>query len=94
MVKPNELEFETIVGKPKNNKDMIQKGRELKDSLNLNALLLTLGKNGMILFDKKTVITFPTSQRKYMMLQVPEIQLSLYSQLLCHQTKLSKNHVS
>ena len=64
LVKPNELEFETIVGKPKNNKDMIQKGKELKDSLNLNALLLTLGKNGMILFDKKTVITFPTSQKE------------------------------
>ncbi len=64
LVKPNELEFETIVGKPKNNKDMIQKGRELKDSLNLNALLLTLGKNGMMLFDKKTVITFPTSQKE------------------------------
>ena len=27
-----------------------------------------------------------------MMLRVPEIQLSLCSQLLCHQTKLSKNH--
>ena len=94
LVKPNELEFETIVGKLKNNKDMIQKGRELKDSLNLNALLLTLGKNGMILFDKKTVITFPLLKRKYMMLRVPEIQLSLCSQLLCHQTKLSKNHVS
>ena len=64
LVKPNELEFETIVGKPKNNKDMIQKGKELKDSLNLNALLLTLGKNGMMLFDKKTVITFPTSQKE------------------------------
>ena len=64
LVKPNELEFETIVGKPKNKNDMIKKGKELKDSLNLDALLLTLGKNGMVLFDKKSVITFATSQKE------------------------------
>jgi len=64
LVKPNELEFETIVGKPKNKTDMIRKGKELKDSLNLDALLLTLGKNGMVLFDKKSVITFATSQKE------------------------------
>ena len=38
LVKPNEYEFETIVGKPKNMKDMIRKGKELKKSLNINAL--------------------------------------------------------
>ena len=64
LVKPNELEFETIVGKPKNKSDMIKKGKELKNSLNLDALLLTLGKNGMVLFDKKSVITFATSQKE------------------------------
>ena len=64
LVKPNELEFETIVGKSKNKTDMIRKGKELKDSLNLDALLLTLGKNGMVLFDKKSVITFATSQKE------------------------------
>ena len=53
LIKPNELEFETIVGKPKNKQDMIKKGKELKESLNLDALLLTLGKNGMMLFHKK-----------------------------------------
>ncbi len=64
LVKPNELEFATIVGKPKNKADMIKKGKELKDSLNLDALLLTLGKNGMVLFDKKSVTTFATSQKE------------------------------
>tara|TARA_Y100001954_G_C15571406_1_gene483676 strand:+ start:29 stop:592 length:564 start_codon:yes stop_codon:yes gene_type:complete len=64
LVKPNELEFETIVGKPKNKNDMIKKGKELKDSLNLDALLLTLGKNGMVLFGKKSVISFATSQKE------------------------------
>ena len=60
----NEHEFATIVGKPKNKKDMINKGKELKKSLDLTALLLTLGKSGMILFDKDSVITFPTSQKE------------------------------
>ena len=64
LVKPNEHEFATIVGKPKNKKDMINKGKELKKSLDLTALLLTLGKSGMILFDKNSVITFPTSQKE------------------------------
>ena len=64
LVKPNELEFETIVGKPKNKNDMMKKGKQLKESLNLDALLLTLGKNGMVLFDKKSVITFATSQKE------------------------------
>ena len=31
LVKPNEHEFATIVGKPKNKKDMINKGKELKN---------------------------------------------------------------
>ena len=43
---------------------MIRKGKELKKSLNINALLLTLGKSGMMLFDKNNVITFPTSQKE------------------------------
>ncbi len=64
LVKPNEHEFATIVGNPKNKKDMISKGKNLKDSLKLSALLLTLGKNGMILFDENSVITFPTSQKE------------------------------
>jgi D-beta-D-heptose 7-phosphate kinase/D-beta-D-heptose 1-phosphate adenosyltransferase len=63
MVKPNELEFSMIVGKIKNKKDMIAKGKKLKKDLQLDALLLTLGKNGMVLFSKDSVLTFPTSQK-------------------------------
>ena len=43
---------------------MIAKGKKLKKELNLNALLLTLGKNGMLLFEKESVISFPTSQKE------------------------------
>jgi D-beta-D-heptose 7-phosphate kinase/D-beta-D-heptose 1-phosphate adenosyltransferase len=63
MVKPNELEFSMIMGKIKNKKDMIAKGKKLKKDLQLDTLLLTLGKNGMVLFSKDSVLTFPTSQK-------------------------------
>ena len=63
MVKPNELEFSMIMGKINNKKDMIAKGKQLKKDLQLDALLLTLGKNGMVLFSKDSVLTFPTSQK-------------------------------
>ncbi len=63
LVKPNELEFSVIVGQTKNKNQMIEKGKKLKKDLNINSLLLTLGKNGMILFEKNSVISFPTSQK-------------------------------
>ncbi len=63
MIKPNELEFSVIMGKIKNKRDMITKGKILKKDLQLDTLLLTLGKNGMVLFSKDSVLTFPTSQK-------------------------------
>ncbi len=63
MIKPNELEFSVIMGKIKNKRDMITKGKILKKDLQLDSLLLTLGKNGMVLFSKDSVLTFPTSQK-------------------------------
>ena len=63
LVKPNELEFSVIVGQTKNKNQMIEKGKKLKKDLNINSLLLTLGKNGMLLFEKNSVISFPTSQK-------------------------------
>ena len=63
MVKPNELEFSVIMGKIKNKKDMLSKGKKLKKDLQLDTLLLTLGKSGMVLFSKDSVLTFPTSQK-------------------------------
>ena len=63
MVKPNELEFSMIMGKIKNKKDMIAKGKKLKKDLQLDTLLLTLGKNGMALFSKDSLLTFATSRK-------------------------------
>jgi D-beta-D-heptose 7-phosphate kinase/D-beta-D-heptose 1-phosphate adenosyltransferase len=42
---------------------MIKKGKQLMRELELESLLLTLGKNGMVLFSKDSVLTFPTSQK-------------------------------
>mgnify|MGYP001306229554 CR=1 FL=1 len=64
LVKPNELEFSVITGQAKSRNQMIAKGKKLKKELNLDALLLTLGKNGMLLFEKNSVISFPTSQKE------------------------------
>ena len=64
LVKPNEHEFSVIAGQTKNRKQMIEKGKKLKKELNIDSLLLTLGKDGMLLFEKNSVISFPTSQKE------------------------------
>ncbi len=64
LVKPNEYEFSLIMGKSKNKREMIAHGKQLKKDLNLDALLLTLGKDGMMLFDNNNTYTFPTSQKE------------------------------
>ncbi len=63
LVKPNELEFSVIAGNSANKNQMISKGKKLIKELNISALLITLGKNGMLLFEKDSVISFPTSQK-------------------------------
>ncbi len=49
LIKPNMLEFETIVGKVKNEDDLIEKAKRLLDELDLEALLVTRSENGMLL---------------------------------------------
>jgi rfaE bifunctional protein, domain I/rfaE bifunctional protein, domain II len=49
LIKPNMLEFETIVGKVKNEDDLIEKAKKLLDELDLEALLVTRSENGMLL---------------------------------------------
>jgi len=64
LIKPNEHEFQIVAGKINNKRDMVARGKQLKKKLNINALLLTLGKSGMILFDENKTITFPTLQKE------------------------------
>jgi D-glycero-beta-D-manno-heptose-7-phosphate kinase len=50
---PNLAELRQVVGSWKNEKDLAQRAQALRDRLRLDALLLTRGEDGMILFAKK-----------------------------------------
>jgi rfaE bifunctional protein kinase chain/domain len=49
---PNEPELESIIGKPVDSKNIMEAGKLLLTKLNVQALLITRGKNGMALFTK------------------------------------------
>ena len=49
---PNREEFEFIVGPCANYEEILSRGEELRARLNLNALLVTLSEDGMVLFEK------------------------------------------
>jgi len=49
---PNEPEVESILGKIIDSESLVSVGSELLESLNSDALLITRGKNGMMLFQK------------------------------------------
>ncbi len=65
LIKPNMLEFETIVGKVKNEDDLIEKAKNLLNELDLEALLVTRSENGMLLVRRGgTVLTLRTQARE------------------------------
>ncbi len=49
LVKPNLHEFESVVGKCNTEDELVQKGQQMLRDLNLEALLITRGENGMSL---------------------------------------------
>ncbi|MDC0508927.1 bifunctional D-glycero-beta-D-manno-heptose-7-phosphate kinase/D-glycero-beta-D-manno-heptose 1-phosphate adenylyltransferase HldE [Gammaproteobacteria bacterium] len=53
IITPNLLEFESVVGKIKDEPDLTKKGKALINSLNLNSLLITRGSEGMTLLESK-----------------------------------------
>ncbi|QCI24720.1 D-glycero-beta-D-manno-heptose-7-phosphate kinase [Buchnera aphidicola (Rhopalosiphum padi)] len=60
LLTPNLSEFEQIVGKCYEEKQILQRGIKLVSELNLSALLVTRAKNGMTLFQpEKQPIHFP-----------------------------------
>lgn len=60
LLTPNLSEFEKIVGKCHEEKDILKRGIKLVSELNLSALLVTRSKNGMTLFQpEKQPIHFP-----------------------------------
>ena len=55
LLKPNQKEFEDIVGICPTKKSLVDKGEKLRKKLSLKYLLLTQGKKGMILFEENNV---------------------------------------
>ena len=53
IITPNKSEFEAVCGKTKNSKDFASKANKLLKNFNINGLLVTLGSEGISLFEKK-----------------------------------------
>jgi len=64
MLTPNLKEFESVVGLCRDHNDIVQKALELLRKVNIESLLVTLGKDGMIFIkDGQEAIHFPTKAR-------------------------------
>jgi len=63
LLKPNQKEFEDIVGICSTKKSLVDKGEKLRKKLSLKYLLLTQGKKGMILFEENKVTSHIAHQQ-------------------------------
>ena len=52
LIKPNQSEFEQIVGECKDEAELVEKAQQLLEDLNVQALLVTRSENGMMLIEK------------------------------------------
>lgn len=52
LLKPNQAEFEAVVGECSCDQVLMQKGNSLRQALNLDALLVTRSEKGMVLFQR------------------------------------------
>ena len=52
VIKPNQSEFEAIIGRSKNEQEFVQKAEQLRQDLGLEALLITRSEKGMTLVQK------------------------------------------
>jgi len=65
LVKPNFVEFETIVGKCNSESDIQNKGKQLKEKFGWDALLVTRGEDGLVLFEtNKAPFSLATSAKE------------------------------
>ena len=65
LITPNWLEFETVVGSCKTETELLEKGEALRQSLQLDALLVTRGEEGMSLIRPKIpLFNLPTYARE------------------------------
>ncbi|MDB5874014.1 MAG: ADP-heptose synthase-like protein [Ramlibacter sp.] len=51
VITPNRLELQQVVGAWRNDAELREKAQQLRETLSLDALLVTLGEDGMALFD-------------------------------------------
>lgn len=63
LLKPNQKEFENIMGTSKTTNEFKVKGEKLRKELKLNSLLVTRGKDGMMLFEKNKITSFKAIQQ-------------------------------
>jgi len=63
LLKPNQKEFEDIVGICSTKKSLVDKGEKLRKKLSLKYLLLTQGKKGMMLFEENKVTSHIAHQQ-------------------------------
>ena len=65
LITPNWLEFETVAGHCKDEASILKQGEKLRQSLNLDALLVTRGEDGMSLIrNHKALFNLPTYARE------------------------------
>lgn len=65
LIKPNMIEFETIVGKVKDEADLVEKAQNLMHELELQALLVTRSEHGMLLVKNNgDVLTLRTQAKE------------------------------
>lgn len=64
LVTPNRAEFKEVAGNWRSENELVEKAQHLRESLNLQALLLTRSEQGMSLFRENTVHHEPTRARE------------------------------
>ncbi|MEC9205718.1 MAG: D-glycero-beta-D-manno-heptose-7-phosphate kinase [Pseudomonadota bacterium] len=63
LLKPNQKEFDDIVGLSKTKSDFYNKAEKLRKKLKLTALLVTRGKKGMTLFQKSSATSYKAQEQ-------------------------------
>jgi len=64
MLTPNRAEFQQVMGDWKSDKEFAAKARQLMRKLNLKALLVTRGEEGMTLFSDEKMVHVPAQARE------------------------------
>ena len=64
VITPNRSELELVVGPWKNEDDLCRKAQQLREQLELKALLLTRSEEGMTLFTEEGAVTIPAQARE------------------------------